>query len=188
MRSLTWIPVLTAAGLLLSLGGASTQSPGPFTVAQATAGHAAYLENCAGCHNRTLQGGGEAPPLVGSPFIASWGKRGADELYSVIKASMPMGRGNTLGPETYQQITAFLLRANGAAPGAAAFTGDSKQPIGSFATGKTPAGVLDAPVAAPPAARRAPAQPMGLVVNGVVKNYTPVTDEMLTHPSENDWL
>jgi alcohol dehydrogenase (cytochrome c) len=26
------------------------------------------------------------------------------------------------------------------------------------------------------------------VVSGVVKNYTPVTDEMLTHPSENDWL
>ena len=187
MGRLTWIPVLAGAGLLLGLGGASTQVPGPFTAAQATAGHAAYLENCAPCHNRTLQGGGEAPSLAGVSFIGGWSKRGAGELYSVIKASMPLGKGNSLSAETYQQITAFLFQANGAAPGATAFTGESKQPIGSFATGKTPAGLLDAPVAAP-AARRAPVQPMGLVVSGVVKNYTPVTDEMLTHPSENDWL
>jgi len=174
----------------LGLGSAvpQAQPTGPFTAAQATAGHAAYLENCATCHNRTLTGGGEAPPLVGTPFINSWGKRGANELYGVIKASMPMGNANSLSPETYQQIVAFLLQANGAVAGTAAFTGESTAKIAGFATGKTPAGLLDAPVAAAPARRRAPVMPMGLVVSGTVKNYTPVTDEMLTHPSENDWL
>jgi alcohol dehydrogenase (cytochrome c) len=179
---------ITLLGLGSAVPQAAGQATGPFTAAQATAGHAAYLENCATCHNRTLAGGGEAPPLVGTPFINSWGKRGANELYGVIKASMPMGNANSLAPETYQQIVAFLLQANGAVAGTAAFTGENTAKIASFATGKTPAGLLDAPVAAAPARRRAPVMPMGLVVSGTVKNYTPVTDEMLTHPSENDWL
>ena len=180
---------LAAAVMLLGTGPAAAQAGGPFTAAQATAGHAAFLENCASCHNKTLQGGGEAPPLVGSPFMGSWGKRGADELYGVIKASMPMGNAGSLSPETYQQIVAFILQANGAVPGAVAFTGEAKDRIGGFASGKTPAGLLDAPIAAAPAGRRrAAAAPTGLTVKGVVKNYSPVTDEMLTHPSENDWL
>jgi alcohol dehydrogenase (cytochrome c) len=180
---------LAAAGAatLLGLGNATPQASGPFTAAQADAGHAAFVENCASCHNKTLQGGGEAPPLEGSAFISSWGQRGANELYSVIKASMPMGNADSLPPETYQQIVSFILRANGAAPGTAAFTGENKDKIASFATGKTPAGLLDAPVA-PAARRRAPVLQMGLIVAGEVKNYTPVTDEMLAHPSQNDWL
>ena len=181
--------VAVAAGAMaLGTQSATSQAPGLFTAVQATAGHGAYLQNCASCHNRTLAGGGEAPPLVGSPFIGSWGKRGANELYEVIKASMPMGNGGSLSPETYQQIAAFIFQANGAAPGAAAFNGTAKTPIASFATGQTPAGLLDAPVAAAPASRRAPAMPMGLVVSGTVKNYTPVTDAMLTNPDEKDWL
>ena len=125
---------------------------------------------------------------MGSAFIGSWGKRGADELYGVIKASMPMGNAGSLSPESYQQIVAFILAANGAAPGAVAFTGENKDKIGGFATGKTPAGLLEAPVPASAARRRAPVAPTGLTVAGVVKNYTPVTDAMLAHPSQNDWL
>jgi len=178
-----------AAATLLGIGAAIPQASGPFTAAQSDAGHGAYLENCASCHNKTLQGGGEAPPLVGPAFIGSWGKRGANELYGVIKASMPMGNANSLAPETYQQIVSFILRANGAAPGTSAFTGESRAVIAGFATGKTPAGLLEASVAVTqPARRRAPVMQMGLVVDGVVENYTPVTDEMLTHPSEKDWL
>jgi len=178
--------VLMAA---MAASGAFAQTPGPFTAAQATAGHAAFLENCASCHGKTMAGGGEAPPLVGSAFLNSWSKRGADELYGVVKASMPMGNANSLAPETYQQILAFIFQANGATAGTVPFTGDSKQKIASFATGKTPVGLFEAPVAATPASRRrAPVQQMGLVVTGTVKNYTPVTDEMLAHPSENDWL
>ena len=69
-----------AAAMLLGMGPATAQPGGPFTAAQVTGGHAAFQENCASCHSRTLQGGGEAPPLDGSAFIGSWGKRGANEL------------------------------------------------------------------------------------------------------------
>ncbi|HEX4269991.1 MAG TPA: PQQ-binding-like beta-propeller repeat protein [Rhizomicrobium sp.] len=180
------VAALTAAP---ALAQPTIEAPGPFAAAQATAGHAAFLENCASCHGKALAGGGEAPPLAGSGFMSSWGNRGADALYGVIKASMPMGNANSLPPETYQQILAFIFQANGAAPGAAPFTGDSKLKIVSFATGKAPAGLLDAPIATTPASRRrAPVQQMGLVVTGTVKNYTPVTDEMLAHPSDKDWL
>jgi mono/diheme cytochrome c family protein len=55
----------------LGFSWTACQVPGPFTSAQATAGHAAYLENCASCHNRTLQGGGEAPSLIGSALHRS---------------------------------------------------------------------------------------------------------------------
>jgi cytochrome c len=137
--------VLMAA---MAASGAFAQTPGPFTAAQATAGHGAFLENCASCHGKTMAGGGEAPPLVGSAFLNSWGNRGADELYGVVKASMPMGNANSLAPETYQQILAFIFQANGATAGTAAFTGDSKQKIASFTTGKTPAGLFETPVAA----------------------------------------
>ena len=176
-----------AAVTMLGLTSAAPQSAGPFTAAQASAGHSAFLENCASCHNRTLQGSGEAPALAGSAFMSSWGGRGANELYGVIKASMPLGNGNSLSPETYQEIVSFIFQANGATPGARPFTGVATDKIAGFATGKTPAGLLDAPVAAAPR-RRAPVALTGLTVAGVVKNYTPVTDEMLTHPSENDWL
>lgn len=182
--------VAVAAGAMaLGTQSATSQAPGPFTAAQAMIGYGAYLQNCASCHNRTMAGGGEAPPLVGSPFIGSWGKRGANELYEVIKASMPMGNGGSLPAETYQQIAAFIFQANGAVAGSTAFNGTAKTPIASFATGKTPAGLLDAPVGpATAGVRRAPTMPMGLVVTGTVKNYTPVTDAMLTHPDEKDWL
>ena len=174
---------------------AMAQTGGVFTAAQATAGHAAFLEACAPCHSRTMQGSGEAPALVGSPFIAGWGKRGIDEFYGVVKASMPLGKPGSLSPDTYQQIVSFILQANGATPGTSPFTGESKNGIATLATGRTPAGLLDAPAApvattAKPVPRSgsAPAGRSGLTVAGVVKNYTPVTDEMLTHPSENDWL
>ncbi len=102
---------------------------------------------------------------------------------------MPMGNANSLAAGNLSADSGLHLPGQWRHTPRDAFTGDSKQKIASFATGKTPAGLLDAPVAvAPTPRRRAPVQQMGLVVTGAVKNYTPVTDEMLTHPSENDWL
>src|ERR1700722_9860049 len=91
------IIVLGVGGMVFQAQGqAPGQAPGPFTAAQATAGHAAFLESCAPCHNKPLQGGGEAPALAGSAFMGSWGQRSAAELYGGIKASMPMGNANSL--------------------------------------------------------------------------------------------
>ena len=179
-----------AAIIALGVGGmvfqAQGQASGPFTAAQASAGHAAFLESCASCHNKTLQGGGEAPALAGSAFMGSWGQRSAAELYGAIKASMPMGNANSLAPETYQQIVAFLLQANGAMPGPASrlYRRRQCQDRRLRHLARWPAGLLDAPVAAALARRRAaPSCEMGLVVTGTVKNYIARQPTRWRHPS-----
>jgi alcohol dehydrogenase (cytochrome c) len=185
MRKLLMVSLLG-----LFAGVAQAQTPGPFTATQAGAGRDAYLASCAPCHGKTLQGGGEAPALTGDAFIGSWGKRDTKSLYTVIKASMPMGHPDSLGAESYAAITAFLLQANGAKAGDTALTPTIAVPIGSIATGKMPADVAQSIAAAKPAAAPAKkaAEKSGITVAGTVAHYTPVTSEMLTHPADADWL
>ena len=134
--------LLTASIAAAALAGtaAIALDNGPFTADQAQAGRGLYAANCAQCHGARLQGAGEAPALAGATFIAAWGNRSNDELYNLIKASMPYGNGNSLDAETYRRIVAFVLAANGAKPGAAAFTGAEKIRINAVADGKMPGG------------------------------------------------
>ena len=144
---LVWKSIGVAAGvavaMVIGVLAVRAQQSGPFTAAEADAGHAAFLENCAPCHGRTLSGGGEAPGLEGSAFINSWGDRSVGDLYAVISASMPLGKGGSLDTKTYQEIVSFLLEANGAVPGSANSIPTSKQKISAIANGKMPAGLLE---------------------------------------------
>ena len=69
MKSLTaLVSAALVAGLTLSLSAgqqAPAARPSVYTSAQATAGQAAYTANCASCHQPTLVGQNEAPPLAG---------------------------------------------------------------------------------------------------------------------------
>src|SRR5258708_36915854 len=108
--------ILTGAAALAALWSASqAQSPSaPFTEAQARAGRTAYAANCASCHQANLSGVGEQPPLAGAGFMSAWGRRTAKEFYDDIRAQMPYGRTASLDAAPYENITAFILRANGA--------------------------------------------------------------------------
>jgi mono/diheme cytochrome c family protein len=63
--------LLSAAGFMAALGlvafgpAASSQTPGPFTQAQAEAGRQAFAANCAACHQADLSGTNDAPQLAG---------------------------------------------------------------------------------------------------------------------------
>jgi len=57
-----------------------SQTPPPYTAAQAADGLAAYLTNCASCHLPDLSGRNEAPPLAGANFMNVWGSRTTSEL------------------------------------------------------------------------------------------------------------
>ena len=96
----------------------------PFTEAQAAAGRASYLANCAGCHLADLRGANEARPLVGPDFMRTWSGRTAQELVAFLGVTMPPppAAPGSLGPQSYVNLAAFLLQANGAAPGADALT------------------------------------------------------------------
>jgi alcohol dehydrogenase (cytochrome c) len=168
----------------------------PFTDAQASTGQAAYAQSCASCHANSLAGSGEAPALAGTAFVDSWGSRTTQELYNEIRLAMPPENPNSLGADTYAAIVAFLLKANGAQAGTSPLTSDTAVIIRSVATGRTPAGLIAAGGGRGGRGggrgknenSAGPSRRTGLTVAGTVKNYTPVTDEMMLHPSDNDWL
>ena len=166
---------------LRSWVAAAQQDTGPFTSGQASQGHKDYSSACASCHHENLSGGGEAPSLAGGNFLKSWGSRSTRELYDYIQSAMPLGKGGSLSDHTYENIVAFLLEANGATPGGKPFTADTDVKIGNVANGQMPAGIAHAGEAAPPLRT-------GLTIAGQLPHYTPVTDAMLTHPADDDWL
>ena len=154
--------------------------------------------------DRTLTGAGEAPPLVGAAFMDSWGTHTTQELFTSIRTSMPPENPNGLGQDTYAQIVAFLLRANGAQSGSTAFTPNTSVPIASIATGEMPAGLLASTDAAPAdedvagrgggrGRRRRLDGPARAAIgphrdrDGEEVTAT-ITEEMLARPPDADWL
>src|SRR5258708_1302874 len=86
----------------------------PFTGAQSDAGRSAYQGNCASCHMPDLAGRNEAPQLAGSNFMLAWGGRTGSALAEYMQQTMPPGNRGGLGRETYLNLAAFILEANGA--------------------------------------------------------------------------
>ncbi|HEX3754260.1 MAG TPA: PQQ-binding-like beta-propeller repeat protein [Rhizomicrobium sp.] len=194
--------LLTAA--LVAAGGAfAQQAPGPFTPAQVEAGRAAFAESCASCHQADLSGGTDALPLAGSGFMSAWKTRSTAQLYKKIHDTMPANAPGSLDDATYADLSAFILHANGAKAGGKAFTPTTDVQIGSIANGTVPADVSHpaetAPTEASTAAHPSPTEQMnvpgrfvvnekpGLLVEGHIQNYAPVTDATLTHPADGDW-
>ncbi|HWU54285.1 MAG TPA: cytochrome c [Rhizomicrobium sp.] len=121
---------------------------GPFTAAQAEAGQKAYLARCRACHQANLQGQGAALPLAGRQFMAGWSNRTSRDLYDLIHASMPAGAPNSLDDQTYANLTAFILHANGAKPGPTPFLAAASLRIDLIANGIAPGDLdLSAPAA-----------------------------------------
>ena len=176
--------------------------PAPFTQAQVDTGRQAYADNCALCHRPDLAGTNDAPALAGSAFMGAWKGRTTDALYSKISKTMPANAPASLDEATYTAITAYILRANGAIPGATAFAPSTSVAIGSVADGQMPANLNAARVAQGTesgAAARLPARradpgrfslptKFGLSLKGNIQDYVPVTDEMLRNPPDGDWL
>jgi alcohol dehydrogenase (cytochrome c) len=199
--------LLTTAGVGLWASAGFGQAAGPFNAAQVAAGHNAYVANCLACHGDTMSGSGEAPPLAGTAFLAGFGGKTTKELFDVIKTEMPQNAPRSLSDETYTNLVAFMLHASGAVTGSAALTPTMAIKISSVASGtlapEVSAGLKPVQVAqtAPSPGPQAGGPPgaaagalpveytsLGLVQAGDIKNYANITDEMLTHPSPNDWL
>ena len=185
--------VLSGSGLVLAGGGARAQQPGlagSFTEAQAAAGRAVYEQACAECHERDLRGSAHGPELAGVSFMSVWGARTAQELFEHTRDEMPPGAGGSLGDETYLDVVAYVLQANGLTAGDRELRADAAFVIEQAPAGDVPA----APAAA--AAERQPseAQAAGLVLampsaftNRRVERFEPVTDEVLRRPPPGDW-
>jgi len=130
---------------------------------QAEQGRIAYQANCASCHRPDLAGSGEAPQLAGSNFMNTWGSRPSSDLVSYMQGAMPPSNPGSLAAQTYLDLAAFILQANGKG------TGTQPSEVAAALRDQTTAG-------------------RGLTVTGQVRNYTPVTDAMLRNPEPGDWL
>jgi alcohol dehydrogenase (cytochrome c) len=190
-RAVAAVIVCAVAGFAIAAFSAQQAAPrpGPFTAEQATAGRALYQSTCASCHLADMKGTFEAPPLAGANFLNTWRNRPASDLISRIRNSMPLTSPGSLSDQDAVNLVAFILQANGATASRQALAANSLVPIGAVTTGATPppAAQGDEEGGAPRAAA-APNRPLGLIVQGEVKNYVPVTDDMLLKPDPADWL
>lgn len=193
-KRLFTLAALAALGVGISRPSVRAQQPAPaagvYTTAQAADGRGVYRAQCASCHLDDLRGSNEAPPLSGANFMSKWGEKTTRELLEYVQTTMPPTNPGAVGEPGNTNVVAFILYSNGAQAGARALDPNTSVRVASVATGQTPA--------TPPRSVRGPlpqgAQPAappvrrGLTVRGEVKNYVPVTNEMLRNPDPSDWL
>ena len=181
---------MAAAGSILAAGlsgGAAVAAAaqdrgadGAFTTDQASSGWSVYGVQCGQCHGPRLEGLAHAPPLIGVDFLNGWLGRTTDDLFAYLRDEMPPGQAGVLGDRVYVDLVAYLLEANGAAPGERTLTADAGVPIGAAAD------VEEARRAA--AAGERPRRRSSRWVNRAApRDPGPVTDEMLADPPPGDW-
>jgi alcohol dehydrogenase (cytochrome c) len=203
--------LLAAAALvtvtLASVGGQQAPTAtGIYTSAQADAGRGAYAQQCAGCHLADLRGSGDAPALTGPDFTAKWGPQAVNDLFTYIAQTMPPSSPGGLGERGTLEVTAYLLQMNGAPSSSQPLTPLVSVAMNTQATGRpptpttAPAGgrtagspgptipILGAGTGAGQGGNNALAKNRGVSVRGEVKNFVPVTPEMLRNPPAGDWL
>jgi mono/diheme cytochrome c family protein len=107
-----------ACALALPIGvraqapSAAAKSAGRYySEAQARRGKDLYTEDCAKCHGATLKGVATAPALIGDDFLHDY--YAVNDLYNKISVTMPDDNVHGLTTETYLNIVAYLLQANG---------------------------------------------------------------------------
>ena len=115
-RNRLWItlPALLLAGGVM----VSSQTPskgrtvwdGVYTDAQATRATGVFGASCAGCHTLTPDGN---RPLSGDRFWQNNTQKSVADLLNYISKNMPNGNGGSLSQESYNDITALILRSNG---------------------------------------------------------------------------
>src|SRR3954469_23274176 len=113
---------LLAVGALIGAGSAAQDTgSGVFTEAQASAGRAAYATSCVTCHTESLippagakHGAQEIPPLAGPAFMSKWGSQTTTDLANRIRTAIGGFPPKGTDSETYLNLTAFVLQANGA--------------------------------------------------------------------------
>lgn len=109
-----WIANMHGQGGAIPAAGTSARSVWDkvYSDAQAQRGHAAYLRECAPCHGDDLRGSGPAPALGPDDFLFLWENRTVGDLFERIRTRMPPDRPDSLPPEAYRDVVAFLLSAN----------------------------------------------------------------------------
>ena len=109
---------LIALSLVAAPSVAAAQQAGLYTLEQAERGFSVYRAECSTCHGADLRGAGGVP-LVGDNFLGAWAKpgRSVDDLFYILKTTMPPGRSRDLSDAQHADVLAYILQKNGFASG-----------------------------------------------------------------------
>jgi alcohol dehydrogenase (cytochrome c) len=183
------------AVILASLGVCSQAQPQKFfekgsapsfTTSQTERGEVAYNKSCSTCHGANLDDGQFGPALKGASFQKTWGAQSPAALFSYMVQKMPPADPGTLGGQTYADLEAYILRANGLEPGATELT--AAELAGANAQGAPAAQGFQGDVFSTEANRDAIYKAVMARRTAELEKITPVTDSVLQHPSDADWL
>jgi len=125
---LALVPVLILGLCVIPGSGQKTRSleDGVYTEEQARRGDDTFAAKCGLCHGGEMQGGQEAPAMIGAEFQFSWGGKTAGALYNYIQASMPPNEQGSLSGQRCADILAAIFRKNGFPAGKAELPADAK--------------------------------------------------------------
>src|ERR1700733_2334694 len=143
-----------------------------FTAAQANRGKAIYDDICASCHGANLDDGDFGPLLRGLAFKNHWSSQSTDALFSYIATKMPPSAPAGLSDRAYSDVEAYILRTNGVAVGSKELAPARTQSDITVRTTNQ-----DATYESVMAARKK-----------LLTSVTSVTEAMLQHPDDGDWL
>jgi mono/diheme cytochrome c family protein len=85
---------------------------GVYTEEQSKRGQAVFLEECASCHGRDLEGADMTPPLTGAAFMSNWDGLTVGDFADRIRISMPLNRPGILSRQQNADVVAYILRFN----------------------------------------------------------------------------
>ena len=157
---------------------------------QAEAGRTAYEVSCAGCHGPDLTGSSDAPALIGPNFTGAWGGRPINELFRHTMETMPPQAPGSLGEEMTLNVLAYIIQRAGGGAGSQDLTIKTTTTVNAAASsrGSGPGSMALGAGTGSGQGRGGASGVRGVTVRGEVKNYVPVTPEMLKNPPPGDWL
>jgi cytochrome c553 len=86
---------------------------GVYTSAQAQRGERNYIASCSVCHLAQLTGNERVPSLAGDAFLRRWQPFTLQDLFARVKGTMPQSAPGSLSDQSYVDIIAYILQANG---------------------------------------------------------------------------
>src|SRR5215831_14947362 len=89
-----------------------------YSLQQASRGETAYVKGCARCHQASLTGADQSPPLVGSSFLGNWNGLPLSDLQDRIRTTMPSDSVGLYDRQFVTDVIAYILKMNGFPAGA----------------------------------------------------------------------
>jgi alcohol dehydrogenase (cytochrome c) len=110
MTRLVILLVGCVASIAAQEQGSRSVWQGVYSAAQSERGSAVYKQSCGTCHGENLAG--DIGPTLTGPFWSIWEGRTAGDLLKTIRTTMPADAPESLKPQEYADVIAYLFSVN----------------------------------------------------------------------------